>query len=143
MKHHRITAIGWIVAGLFLVACAATQVPLRLPSVHVPEVPSVPQISVPTIAAPGVALPTLAVPTINAPSIGLTLVNGMVGTPVPATTAIPAVPVTGGSVAREILKWVIYGLLALAGIVLVVAMFARTMRHTQGPNEPPDDRPDI
>ncbi len=144
MNRRRIAVFSWIVAGLFLVACVATQVPLRLPSVRVPSVPSVPQITVPTVSAPGIALPTLAVPTVNAPSIGLTLVNGVVGTPMPtSSTAIPAVPVTGSSVAGEILKWVIYALLLVAGIVLVIAMFARTMRHTRGPDEPPDDRPDI
>jgi hypothetical protein len=142
MNRRTIVILGWMLSGMLVFACVAAQLPVRLPSVSIPAVPSLPSVTLPSVSAPGIALPTLAVPGVNAPAIGLTLVGGIAGTPVPTTSAIPAVPVTGNAVAGEVLKWLIYGLLLVAGVVLVIALFRRAMRRPNGPDEPPD-RPNI
>ncbi len=142
MNYNKTAALGWIATALLLIGCLASQVPFSLPSVRVPSVPTLPAISVPTVSGPAITLPTFSVPTISVPGIGLTVVNGVVNTPVPTQTSIPAVPVTGNTLGSQILAWVIYGLLALVGIVAVIALFARALRHTNGPGEPPD-KPEI
>ncbi len=142
MNYHKTAALGWIAISVFLVGCLASQVPLNLPSMRVPSVPTLPAISAPTVSGPSITLPTVVVPTLSVPGIGLTLVNGTVNTPVPTQTSIPAVPVTGNGPGSQILAWVIYGLLALIGIVVVIALFARALRRPEGPDEP-SDKPDI
>lgn len=137
MNYHKTAVLGWILGGLLLTACAATQIPFSLPSVRVPSLPSMPTLTVPNVSAPGISLPS-----VNAPAVESTLVSGVMGTPAPTTTGILAVPVTGSSIAGQVLKWMIYGLLLVAGIVLVVAMFRRGMSRTDQPGEPPD-RPNI
>ncbi len=142
MNSNKTAALGWIATAFFVIGCLASQVPLNLPSVRVPSIPTLPPVSVPNVSGPSITLPTLAVPTLNVPGIGLTLVNGAVNTPAPTGTSIPAVPVTGNSIGSQILAWIIYGLLALVGIVIVIALFARAMRRPEGPDEPPD-KPEI
>ncbi len=140
MNTHKTTVLGWIATAVFLIGCFATGIPLRLPSV--PSIPSIPAVTVPSLSAPPITLPTVVMPTISVPAIGLTAVNGIVSTPAPTKTAIPAVPVTGSSFAGQVLTWIIYGLLALIGIAVIIALFARAMKHPEGPDEPPD-RPDL
>ncbi len=142
MNYHKTASLGWIATALFLIGCVASQLPVSIPAVRVPSVPTLSPITLPTVSAPPIGLTALPIPTISVPGIGLTLVNGVVNTPVPTMTSIPAVPVTGNQLGSQILAWVIYGLLALVGIVVVIALFARAMRHTEGPTEPPD-KPDI
>lgn len=142
MNSHKTAALGWIATALFLIGCFATGIPLKLPSVSGPAVPSIPAIVVPTVSVPSVTLPTVVMPTIGVPAMGLTALNGIVSTPAPTATAVPAVPVTGSNFGGEILKWILYGLLALIGIAVVVALFARALKHPEGPDEPPD-RPDL
>ncbi len=140
MNYHNTAALGWIAAAVFLIGCFATGIPLHVPSV--PAVPSMPAVTVPSLSAPSITLPTVVMPTLNVPAIGLTAVNGIASTPAPTATANPAVPVTGSGIAGDILKWAIYVLLALIGIVVVIMLFARTLKHPEGPEEPPD-RPEI
>jgi hypothetical protein len=124
VSQRRKIALGYIVTGMLLTACLASQFPVNRPSVSVPSIPSV--------KLPTVAIPSLTIPTVSLPVIGLTLAPRAINTPVATSTTAP-IPVTGA--ANQALQWVIYGFLALLGILLVIIMFARFLRHTDRPDE--------
>lgn len=130
MTAHRRIVQGTIVIGMLLTACLASRVPLR--------VPAVPAVKLPTVVVPSLAVPNLTIPTVNAPAIGLTFIPGAISTPVPTGTTAP-VPVTG--TASQAVQWMIYAILALIGILLVIIMFARFLRHSDRPDQGPRSSP--
>ncbi len=136
MTPHRRIVQALILTGMLLTSCLASQVAINVPSITVPS--AIPAVKLPTITVPSLAVPTLTIPTVGGPVIGLTLVPGPANTTVPQSTTAP-VPVTGA--ASQALQWVIYGFLALLGILLVIIMFARFLRHTDRPDQGPRSGP--
>lgn len=117
MKFHLVFLSLFILSSSLMGSCAPTAIP-----------PSVPSVTVPTFALPSIAVPTFIVPTLKSPSIEITLVPGGTNTPEPQATA-PSSGSAGingfGSTARLLF----FGLVALIGVIVVIAMFMYYFRR--------------